>query len=51
MSHIAGSKLIAIVQVLNKQPKGIPLKFCPSTQDEFIAKYELLKAEMAENDV
>jgi transposase len=34
-----------------KQPKGVPHKFCPSKQDEFIAKYELLKAEMAENDV
>ena len=34
-----------------KQPKGVPHKFCPSTQDEFIAKYELLKAEMAKNDV
>jgi transposase len=34
-----------------KQPKGVPYKICPSKQDEFIAKYELLKAEMAENDV
>jgi len=34
-----------------KQFKGVPHKFCPSKQDEFIAKYELLKAEMAENDV
>lgn len=34
-----------------KQPKGVPHKFCPSEQDEFITKYELLKAEMAQNDV
>ena len=34
-----------------KQPKGVPHKFCPFTQDEFITKYELIKAEMAENDV
>lgn len=34
-----------------KQPKGVPHKFCQSKQDEFIAKYESLKAEMDESDV
>ncbi len=31
------------------KPKGVPHKFCLSKQDEFIAKYELLKTEMAES--
>jgi transposase len=34
-----------------KQPKGVPHKFCAVKQEDFMAKYASLKADMAEDDV
>ena len=33
-----------------KQPKGVPHKFDPEKQDNFIQEYETLKAELADDE-